>query len=191
MLRRSKQPTTTAVPAVVASPTLSPDIEQAARVEAQLANARWDLASATVEAEAARASYEDAADAGHLSKAVAAKASLSEAETRADIAGRRVARLDAELQQLLDGAANAAAAAEREQLRETAQEAWPTTRPSSAPSCPRSPPRRATLSGCMPRPNWPARQLPRLGYSCLGLTASATSPARRARRSAGWSTTSG
>ena len=123
MLRRSKQAANVAIPAIASPPVLSPEIKKAARVEAELADTRRDHAAAQADVDAARTDYEVAADVGHLSKAVAAKAALAEAETRADIAGRRVARLDAELQVLLDGAADAAAGDEREQLRETAREA--------------------------------------------------------------------
>jgi len=123
MLRRSKQAANVAIPAIASPPVLSPEIKKAARVEAELADTRRDHAAALADVDAARTDYEVAADVGHLSKAVAAKAALAEAETRADIAGRRVARLDAELQVLLDAAADAAAGDEREQLRETARKA--------------------------------------------------------------------
>lgn len=120
IVRRQKQPAVPGGPALVAPPALSPEIERAAQVEAQLADARRDHVAAQAEVDAARAAYEAAADGARVSEAVAARARIAEAETVADIAGRKVARLDAELQPLLAGAADAAAAAEREQLRATA-----------------------------------------------------------------------
>jgi len=121
--RRAKQGIVPSVPAAVAIATDPPEVKRAAQVEAELADARRDLATAEAEAVAAAAAYERAADAGQLSEAVAAKRRGEEAVTEADIAGRRVTRLNAELKALLQGAADAAAAAERDELRAAAEQA--------------------------------------------------------------------
>lgn len=124
ILRRSKvAKPVSSLPLVLPPATLSPAIEKAARVEAELADARRDLAAAQAEVNAAQQAYGAAADSARVSEAVAARNRTSEAETVMDIATRRVARLDADLQPLLAGAADAAAAHERELLRETAQRA--------------------------------------------------------------------
>ncbi|MEE7450279.1 hypothetical protein MRF4_22135 [Methylobacterium radiotolerans] len=111
------------VPAVLQPPTLPPDVERAVRAEIELADARQDLADAEVELDASQASYDAAVDAAQLAEAMAVKARTAEAATRRDIGRRHVARLEAELAELLKGAADAAAAAERAQLREAAETA--------------------------------------------------------------------
>jgi len=117
MIRRRPKQTAAAAHAPALPPVLPPMIEQAAQIEAELAGAREDLAAAQAEVLAAQRTYEAAADGARVSEAVAARTRILEAETLVDVASRHVARLDAELQRLLDGAADAAAAAEREQLR--------------------------------------------------------------------------
>ena len=114
--RRSKSPAP-AVPAVLQPPALPPDVERAALVEIELVDARQDLADAEAELGASQAAYDAAVDAAQLSEAMEVKARTEEAATRRDIGRRLVARLEAELDELLKGAADAAAAAERAQLR--------------------------------------------------------------------------
>lgn len=120
--RRSKSPAP-AVPAVLQPPALPPDVERAAQVEIELADARQDLADAEAELGASEAAYSAAVDAAQLSEALAVKARTAEAATRRDIGRRLVARLETELDELLKGAADAAAAAERAQLRTAAETA--------------------------------------------------------------------
>lgn len=123
--RRSKSPAP-AVPAVLQPPALPPDVERAARAEIELADARQDLADAEAELDASQVAYDGAVDAAQLAEAMAVKARTAEAATRRDIGRRLVARLEAELAELLKGAADAAAAAERAQLREAAETALST-----------------------------------------------------------------
>jgi len=98
-------------------------VERAAQVEIELVDARQDLADAEAELGASQAAYDAAVDAAQLSEAMSVKAGTAEAATRRDIGRRLVARLEAELAELLKGAADAAAAAERAQLREAAETA--------------------------------------------------------------------
>jgi len=120
--RRSKSPAP-AVPAVLQLPALPPEVERAAQVEIELVDARQDLADAEAELGASEAAYSAAVDAAQLSEAMAVKARTAEAATRRDIGRRLVARLEADLDELLAGAADAAAAAERAQLRAAAEAA--------------------------------------------------------------------
>ncbi|MGH1591787.1 hypothetical protein ACRBEV_29615 [Methylobacterium phyllosphaerae] len=121
--RQKAQSPAPAVPAVLQPPALLPDVERAAQVEIELADARQDLADAEAELGASEAAYSAAVDAAQLSEAMAVKARTAEAATRRDIGRRLVARLEAELDELLKGAADAAAAAERAQLRAAAEAA--------------------------------------------------------------------
>jgi hypothetical protein len=122
--RRPKAQALVAVaPAIQAPPALPPAVEQAARVEIELSDAREDLAGAEAEVVASKAAYEQALDAARLSEAVAAKARVLEAEVLVDIGRRLCARLEVELAELLQGAADVAAAAERAQLRDVAETA--------------------------------------------------------------------
>lgn len=110
-----------AVPAPVAPPSVEPatatPAEQAARVEAELRDARADLAAAESELGGAQADYSRAADAAEIAKAVEARARITAAEVGIDVTRRAVERLQGELSPLLDGLTDAAALAERESLR--------------------------------------------------------------------------
>ena len=121
--RRARQAAPAPVPAAATIPAPHPIIAKAAQVEAALADARRDLAAAQAEVGAARSAYDAAADDARVSDAVAARTQSMEAEVRADVAARLVARLEKELQPLLAGAADVAAAQEREALRDVAQQA--------------------------------------------------------------------